>query len=347
MKIAVSFKNHKNEAKRGIDFYTDKIVEGIKSREKIELVKEDAADLIHLTSADFFNNPRFDLLNKKYIYTIHDLIPIKFSEHFPKGIKGSTKWMFNRIIMKKAKFMITDSVSSKNDIVKIIKYPEEKITVIPLAPRENFKLMTKEEKEKFSSVKEKYNIADDFVLYVGDVNWNKNLPGLAKACIELEYPLVVVGSKADKEKFNSKHPENKPLKEFKQIQKKNPELIITTGFIPERYLVYIYNIARLYCQPSYYEGFGLPVLEAMACGCPVLSSNQGSLPEVGNKAAVYFNPYYKEEIKRKLKKFWKLKDNQVKYQELSKNCLQNADQYSWEQTLEKTFNVYRKALNEN
>jgi glycosyltransferase involved in cell wall biosynthesis len=345
MKIFIPYNDKQIENKRGVDLYTDKLIEGVKSKQDVKLVKNlSDSDLVHLTAVDFFGKPENHLLDYPYIYTIHDLIPIKFPNHFPKGIKGSIKWMFNKRILKKSQVIITDSEGSKQDIVNLLNYPEEKIAVIPLAAREQFKPMTAEQKEKFKSVKEKYSLPDDFVLYVGDVNWNKNLPGLAKACIELEIPLVVVGSKASVEEYDQDHPENRALVEFKQLKKENPELVITTGFVPDRYLVYLYNVATFYCQPSFYEGFGLPLLEAMACGCPVISSDRASLPEVGGDAPVYFNPREEGELINKLRELWKHKEDINIIKNMTKRSLKQAQAFSWKKTVSNTIKVYQKLL---
>lgn len=117
------------------------------------------------------------------------------------------------------------------------------------------------------------------------------------------------------------------------------EEIIKLGFIPTVDLVKIYNLATLYVQPSFYEGFGLPILEAMSCGCPVLSSNQGSLPEVGSQAAAYFDPNSTGDLELKLTK---LISNKNKLQELSIKGLKQAEKFSWQKTALETKKVYEQ-----
>jgi len=104
-----------------------------------------------------------------------------------------------------------------------------------------------------------------------------------------------------------------------------------------------YNLASLYIQPSLYEGFGIPVLEAMKCGCPVLSSNAGSLPEVGGEAALYFNP---EDLGRMVNQINKLLNNDKEQLELVKKGIKRADKFSWKRVAKETLDVFKQVLAE-
>ena len=113
------------------------------------------------------------------------------------------------------------------------------------------------------------------------------------------------------------------------------------GFVEEKDLVALYNLASVYCQPSFYEGFGMPVVEAMACGCPVICSNQGSLPEIGGKAVAYFNPYQKGSLEKVLKKVW---EDKVLRKKLSQKSLNQAKKFSWQKCAQETLSVYQSLI---
>ncbi len=275
---------------------------------------------------------------KKYltVVTVHDLTPIVFKKHFPRGIKGEIKWQMQRYALKKANAIITDSQSSKKDIVKRVGVSADKVSVIYLSAGEEFiKLKTENIKLK---IKEKYNLPDRFVLYVGDVTWNKNLPRLVEAVKSINVPLVMVGKALVSEDFDKNNPWNEDLV---KVQSMINNQIIRLGFVPTEDLVAIYNLATVFVMPSLYEGFGLPILEAMSCGCPVVTTKQGSLEEVAGDAALYVDAYSKENMAEGIKKVFKDEDLQ---KELSKKGLKRAEEFSWKKTAEETLEVYRKVI---
>jgi len=270
------------------------------------------------------------------VVTVHDLTPLKFAEHYPPGMKGKLRWFAQKSRLKKVDAIITDSQNSKKDIIKIVVCPKNQIHVVYLAPAPSFKkLKIKNLKLK---VKQKHHLPDTFVLYVGDINWNKNVPGLVKACEKIDTPLVIVGKQAISKNYDRDHIENRDLVWLQKEARKSKSLFLL-GFIPTDSLVAIYNLAAVYCQPSFYEGFGLPVLEAMACGCPVVCSNQGSLPEVGDKAVIYFDPWRQGEMEKTLKK---ILENKNLRKNLSKKGLLQAKKFSWRKTAQETLNIYDK-----
>ena len=286
-------------------------------------------------------NPFFLTLPKRgnvpIVVTVHDLMPLKFPEHCPPGIKGKLRWFAQKNRLKKIDAIITDSQNSKKDIVEIIDYPENQIHVIHLAPALNFEVI--KSSSILQSIEVKYGLPKEFVLYVGDVNWNKNVPGLVKACEKIDIPLVIVGKQAVSKDYNMAHIENRDLVWLQNKYKRRKKKLFLLGFVPTKDLVAIYNLATVYCQPSFYEGFGLPVLEAMACGCPVVSSNRGSLPEICGKAALMFNPQRKGKIGDALQKIIENKKLAV---DLSKRGLIQAKKFSWRKTAQETLNIYDK-----
>jgi glycosyltransferase involved in cell wall biosynthesis len=165
---------------------------------------------------------------------------------------------------------------------------------------------------------------------VGDINWNKNIPSLIEICQELNYPLVIVGSSAVKQNI----PVHPWTKDLLWLQSKVPEnqALNLTGFVPNEELPVIYSLATFYCQPSYAEGFGLPPIQAMACGCPVICNLETSLKELYSSVSLSFK-------KENLKKFWNNSNVRKKYSNLGLNYTKN---FSWEKTAQKTLKIYEK-----
>ena len=339
---------------RGVGFYTKNLVDALQrlvkedkkySNFEIKLINEQYGNLT-IQQFSLIHYPYFDpfflTLPKRgevpMVVTVHDLTPLKFPEHYPPGIKGKLRWFAQKNRLKKVDAIITDSQNSKKDIMmEVVDYPENQIHVVYLAPAPIFKKL---------KIKQKYHLPDTFVLYVGDVNWNKNVPGLVKACEKIGIPLVIVGRQAVSKNYNRTHIENRDLvwlqkkaKKSKFLKRYSSKSLFLLGFVPTKDLVAIYNLATVYCQPSFYEGFGLPVLEAMACGCPVVSSNRGSLPEICGKAALMFNPHRKGDIDNALQKIIKNKKLAV---DLSKRGLIQAKKFSWRKTAQETLNIYDK-----
>lgn len=230
----------------------------------------------------------------KVILTIHDLIPIKYPEKFPRGIKAELFWRLNLHLLKKVRLVITDSEVSKNDIMRFTGLNKDKIKVIYPAVTDNYRILPK---NSLSIVRKKYRLPDRFILYVGDCNWNKNVLTLVIASLKLKANLVLVGKVFTDTNIDFNHPWNQSIKEVNEITK-GCNNIIKLGFVPSEDLVKIYNLANVYVQPSFDEGFGYSVIEAMKCGCPVISSYGGSLKEVSDEAAIYFNPQITDQLSK-------------------------------------------------
>lgn len=189
-------------------------------------------------------------------------------------------------------------------------------------------------------IQKRYNLPERFVLYVGDVTWNKNLPRLLEAVKQINLPLVMVGKALVSEDYDRTNPWNDDLVKVQQEAEANTN-VIRLGFVSNEDLVGIYNMATVFIMPSLYEGFGLPVLEAMASGCPVITTKEGSLPEVAGEAALYVDAYSTESIAEGLKKVFN--DENLR-KELSKKGLKRAAEFSWKKTAENTLEVYRRVL---
>lgn len=306
---------------RGIGVYAEQLKQRLP---KFVEIISDRPDLIHSLVFKLFSLRPWPK-GAPVVVTIHDLIPLKYPKAYPPGIRGRLKWWWQRRQLKQAAAIITDSNASRHDIAKFTGINPDKIWVVYLAADEIYKQ---------TRVENKYQLPKKFVLYVGDLNWNKNVVSLTKICLKLGYPLVVVGRQAVETGYDYAHPETTELVKFQHLAKVYSNGIIRLGVVPPNDLVGIYNLATVYVQPSRDEGFGLPVLEAMACGCPVLSSVAGSLPEITGKAALIFN-------RANLKQVWQNKNLR---QRLSQPGLVQAKKFSWQKTVRETVEVYEKII---
>lgn len=291
------------------------------------------ADVIHHPYFDLFFNTLPHKKEVPRVVTIHDVIPLVFPAYFPAGPRGYINFFFQKRSLKNTDFVICDSQTSKLDIADKLSYPKEKIKVIYLAAEEHFSRINNQHILK-NTIK-KFNLPYGFVLYVGDVNWNKNLEGLIKAINIAQVPLVMIGSALT----DSALPQTKKIN--KLIKKLHLEKEITkTGFIEDEDLVAIYNLATLTILPSYYEGFGLPVLESMACGTPVVCSMAGSLAEIGDGAAIFCDPKDPADIAAKITHVasFSKRAREIFCQKLQKH----AAKFSWQKTARETTKVYRQ-----
>lgn len=354
MKVGINIRPlYSGHKLRGIGYYTESLLKALEKYEDIDIIR--FTSLADLKDVDVIHYPWFDFyfhslpIKKKVpaVVTIHDVIPLIFKDKYPAGFKGNINFILQRLALKRTNAIITDSNASKLDICKFLKIEEQKISVIHLAADEDFKILGE---TKLLLAKRKYNLPDEFLLYVGDVNWTKNVPflieGFHRIVQKPEFrgiKLVLVGSSFLKKVDNIDHPELAPLKKVnKLIEELNLESkIIRVGDIDKDLLVAFYNLATVYIQPSLYEGFGLPLLEALTCGTPVISSNRSSLPEVGGEAGVYFDP---ENLNQFRKIVLEILQNKPLQNKLSKLAIKQAEKFSWKKVAEQTVNVYQKVL---
>lgn len=348
MKIAIDTGPLKSGHKiRGIGMYTSELIKALGS--KIDAVDFSTADLskydvIHYPSFNPFFESFKIIPRVKTVVTIHDLIPLLYPEHYPPGFKGKLRFWIQKILVKKVSAVITDTETSKKDIIRFMGVSPKKIHVVYLAAKKIYKKIT--DRTLLRKVKEKYKLPDKFVLYVGDVNYNKNVIGLIKACKIAKLPLVISGKQAlDVEDlgndlralkgprdwirflFGKPHPQLAHYKELIKALDEN-ENVMRLGFVSDNDLAAVFNLATVYCQPAFYEGFGLPVLEALACGCPVVCSRTQALVEIAGKAAIYVNPKDPMDMAKGLLR-------RVKSSTLPRK-------YSWSKVADETMKIYEE-----
>lgn len=327
---------------RGIGFYTKNLINALKDKDEI-LVKEINREV--KSKIDIIHYPYFDLffqtlpIFRKYptVVTIHDITPLKFPKHYPPGIRGSINLFLQSLSLKNVAAIITDSQSSKKDIVEYFKIDSKKVYSIYLSTSLEFRQI--KDDKVFSETKKRFELPEKFALYTGNVNWNKNILNLVEACIKADVDLYLVG-KSFENKDNLNHLELRDYKEFLEKFANHPKIHVL-GFVETEELVALYNLASMVLLPSFYEGFGLPILEGQICGTPVITSNISSMPEIAGDGALLVDPYKIEEIKDAIEKI--LRDEKLR-DGLIKNGFENVKRFSWEKTAKETVEVYKKVL---
>lgn len=329
---------------RGIGFYISNLksalVEYFPNNQYVFFSRGESlppVDIVHFSYFEPFFLTLPIIHRNKFVVTVHDLTPFVFPKHFPAGIKGRIKWFIQKSSLRNVDTIIADSDSSKKDIIKYTKIPESKITVVYLAAGEEFKKIKNKESE-FNNLRNKYSLPEKFALYVGDVTWNKNLPRLINAVKKTNIPLVMVGKALLQQEFDKENAWNQDLITIQNLIK-NDKQIISIGFVPTEELVLLYNSATVFVMPSLYEGFGLPILEAMQCGCPVVTTTEGSLKEIAGDAAFFVDAYNSENIASGIERV--IGDKRLQ-RELSEKGLIQAKKFSWEKTARKTMQIYKK-----
>lgn len=323
---------------RGVGTYTNNLTSALKKiKDGPEIITFSG---VEVPSVDLVHYPYFDLFFHTLpikstiprIVTIHDVIPLVFPKQFPTGIKGKYNHFLQKRALQNTDAIICDSNISKKDIVEKLGYPDQKIHVIYLAPSGSFRPL---KNNNFEQIKSKYNLPNKFFLFVGDVNWNKNIINLLKAVEKTRVNLVMVGKSLT----------DTNLMQVKEIDKTINNLSISglikkTGYITNTELSIIYNLAQATIVPSVYEGFGLPVLESMACGTPVICSNTSSVKEIAGDDVIYFDPYSPQKISESIGLFLSFK--QDKLRNIKDRCLKHALLFNWEKVAQQTFEVYKK-----
>lgn len=273
------------------------------------------------------------LIRCRSVVTIHDCIHLMFPEYLPNRIALAYARTSIRLAARRATRVLTVSESSKRDILRFVDTEPEKIDVIYNAYDERFGVEPRE--EEVVRVRERYQLHDEFVLYVGNVKPHKNLERLIEAFDRVRkrgldhLKLVIIGDEI------SKYTSLRRAVHRHQLHK----YVRFLGYLPEETLAVMYRLAGVFVFPSLYEGFGLPPLEAMASGTPVVTSNVSSLPEVAGDAAVLVDPHDPDAIADGIE--YVLTDERVRG-ELRRKGISRAKQFSWEASVKRVHDIYRQ-----
>ena len=360
MKIAIDIQTTLGKP-TGFGFYVSNLVEALKKHTgsdlELVLIKPDTEEdfstpqrffwdqftfpkKARQKKADLLHQPCFSAplnFKKPIVVTIHDIISLLFPETIPFASRMFySKWM--PFSYRKAAQIITISESTKRDIVRVLGIPEEKITVIPLGFDK--KMQTKVSRDEITKVKKKYSLPEKYLLHIGTLEPRKNLDFLIDVFSEViangdnKLGLVITGKKGWYYEGLFEKVKNLSLE----------DRVIFTGYIDEEDKAAIYQGARIFTFPSIYEGFGLPPLEAMAAGIPVISSDTSSMPEVIGDAGILISPYDREAWAKAILEVDS--DENLRKKMISKNLLQ-VEKFSWDKTAQKTIEIYSKVLNEH
>jgi glycosyltransferase involved in cell wall biosynthesis len=286
-------------------------------------------DILHIPA---FSPPMLLMKSRrcKVVVTLHDLIGIRMPNN---NLSLSSRFYWSRYLewmARDADIVITDSDYSKKDIMELLTIPEKKVKVIYLSASEIFHPV--DDKEKIKYVKAKYNIreGEEYILYVGNIEFRKNLILLVEIWekFQIEHKLLLAGA-------FTKYAQTL----IRTVREKRLEdKIIFTGYVPSEELLLLYNGALLFVYPSLYEGFGLPVLEAMSCGVPVVTSNVTALPEIVGNAGMLASPTDVDEFGYAILEV--LNSTSLR-NALREKGFSRVKAFSWEKTAKETLEVYK------
>lgn len=286
----------------------------------------DRLDVLHVT----YNAPLRLPRTCARVVTIHDLS----FEHFPEFFAPHLRLLLKLSVPRSARAadaVLVDSEFVKRDLVATYRLAPDKIAVTHAAVEAEFRRV--DEAAALDPIRAKYRTGARFILGVGNLqprkNWLRLIEAFAQAKQEhrLPHTLVIVGPRA----WQSE--------QVVAAAQGLDDAVVFTGYVPTSDLVLLYNAAEVFVYPSLYEGFGLPVLEAMACGTPVITSNVSALPEIAGDAALLVNPYATQDIAAALVR---VVSDEAYRAELRARGLARAREFSWERTAAQTLPVYRK-----
>ena len=271
------------------------------------------------------------LLRCRSVVTIHDCIHLMFPQYLPSRFAyvyaKASMWSASR----KANKILTVSEASKRDILRFFDVPPEKVVVVYNAIDERF--LAPADPERMDLVRQRYQLDHPFVLYVGNIKPHKNIErlidafGRARSQCPEDLKLIIIGDEL------SKYPALRQSVHKHKLDKH----VRFLGFQPMETLAAFYRLARAFVFPSLYEGFGLPPLEAMACGAPVVTSNVSSLPEIAGGAALLIDPYDADAIANGITQ---AVNDEALRQDLIARGRERARSFSWTQSVRKIHQIY-------
>ena len=285
-------------------------------------------------NVDLFHAPHYvlpPLVPCRSVVTIHDCIHLMFPQYLPNRLAFQYARTSIALAARRATRVLTVSESSKRDILRFVDADASKIDVIYNAYDERFGVEPRE--EDVVRVRERFQLNDEFVLYAGNVKPHKNLERLIDAFHLVRrrgldhLKLVLIGDDISKYSALRRAVHRHQLHNYVRF----------LGYVPEETLAVMYRLAGVFVFPSLYEGFGLPPLEAMASGTPVVTSNVSSLPEVAGDAAMLVDPYDPDAIADGI--FRVLSDEQLR-STMRRKGAERARQFSWEQSVRRVRDIY-------
>ena len=288
------------------------------------ICRKKAFDIYHETA---FTPAKLSLIPT--VYSIYDLSLRRYRETHPR----ERVWFFEYFIKRRLQYVghiLTISEFIRQEIIEDFKLPPSMVTAIPLAPDPLFASCAADIVKK---IRIKYNLPKSYLLFVSSLEPRKNIDLLIEALhmANTDIPLVLVGWNGWGDK--------KWFEKIKETDLKNR--IYFTGHIPDDDLKAIYNGAQALVYPSLYEGFGLPIVEAMACGCPVICSNAASMPEVAGDAAVLIDPARSDELAQAIETV--VHDAEIRTKLVARGFKQAAG-FTWNHTAVKTLEVFKKTV---
>ena len=275
-------------------------------------------------------------LQRAYVVTVLDLIPHRLPELYRRGKNRARfllgRWLERRALVR-ARGLIAISRYTADDLVRLLDIPRERIAVTPLAVRSGLERAAEPEVAAFCR---RHRLRAGYLLYVGGIDRRKNIPFLLEVLRAIvaqrpETELVLAGRYRDDPDFADLVARLKGLG--------LEDLVRLVGYIPEEDLAPLYGGASVFVYPSIYEGFGLPPLEAMACGAPVVAADRTALPEVLGHAALLVDP---GDVAEFAEAILSLLDHPERRRELSETGLRQASRFSWEATARATLDAYRQ-----
>ena len=266
------------------------------------------------------------------LLTFYDIIPLKFPNTVPVRARLFFR-MAATLALRASDHVVVISEAARSDLLSFFSLPASKTTVTPLAARARY---SPQPSAEIARVRHHYRLPESFLLYLGINKPHKNLPALIDAYAQMASrhapPLVIAGA------WDTRYPQARECAARLQLG----DAVRFLGPVDERDLPALYSAATLFIFPSLYEGFGLPVLEAMACGTPVACSNTPGLAEVAGDAAVLFDPRSVTEIRNAMTEL--IEDSRQRARRAEQG-LARAALYSWQATAEATLRCYRQLLN--
>jgi glycosyltransferase involved in cell wall biosynthesis len=285
---------------------------------------------------DLFHEPHYvlpPLVPCAAVVTIHDCIHLRFPQYLPNKLAHAYARTFLWTATHQANRIITVSEASKRDILQYFSIPPEKIEVIYNGIDDRFWVPPSE--DDIERVRQRYQLTDEFVLYAGNIRPHKNLERLIDAFQLLRragldhLKLLIIGDEISKYATLRRAVHRHKLHKHVRF----------LGFVPDQTLAALYRLAAVFVFPSLYEGFGLPPLEAMASGTPVVTSNVSSLPEVAGGAALLVDPYDPEAIAGAVRM---VLTDQTLREDLRRRGLARAREFSWAKAIERVRQIYEE-----